>query len=619
MENNTVIAVEVLNGSKKGLAAIEEGGGAHLFKEDGHLYLFPAGKEAQDILEDNGFELGDETKLELVYFDQDNKKIYKAPELNKQVNDRSGIMLDSQFQFGLDELFFISDFINEHPEVAEEEIKSLGLAQGSSDNKDVVPDETKQVESDSESTDDFEDFDDFSEGSVASTNDDFEDFDDEDLDEPTEDEIDFGDVDNDEVDEEIEQNYQSSISKLQQKVAVEYKKDDVVEDDDNPLMTRAKKIFETKSVAELPEFDRKTHDNLQNDILQAESNVTSAKNKAVSAIYNQLVDNYTKGLETVSNDELKSAEATHKETLNKIEAQKAAKIQSISETKRKDYEGKREDFVQAQLPDLRSKYDQDHLGELNELISIESDKAQEESEKLRKEEISNFDNYVKQTKKALLERVSDDQLDVDGIVKDYEKVVDEQSESLKEKASRIEAENEALKQQMAEMEKELADKKKFDEEWKKAEYAKMESQLSSQINKAESEKIEAQNALREEQVKALTLAQTPQEVKAAPVQKQGLNKWASMAIGFAAALLLVVAGFFMYNLGNANGKSNQAVAISSQAPSNVKETSESSSVWKQGDTFPFTTSDGKKVTVIVDDSHTGHYIDEKGTNHTVMF
>lgn len=65
--------------------------------------------------------------------------------------------------------------------------------------------------------------------------------------------------------------------------------------------------------------------------------------------------------------------------------------------------------------------------------------------------------------------------------------------------------------------------------------------------------------------------------------------------------------------------SSSATSSNSDSSSSDQTSSDNTKSMKEGDTFPYRTSDGKAVTVTVDSSHTGHYVTSDDKYHTVVF
>lgn len=624
MTKNIEIAIEVLNLSKEGLDAIKKEGGVRFYEENGRLILYPIGKGIVDLVEEVGYDLGEDVTAKVVYFNSDNHQVYEAPIIGNKLADDSVVVFEDDLTFAIEDISDVVEFIQNESDVTNQELTELG-ASPLETNVDAVVETESEPSKSNDLLDHFQDdseddlFDEFSDEELDATsvehNDDedisFDDFDDRDLDDDNEaSEIARADETNNDMQE------------LQKIAQVDYKKADI-EDDDNPLMNRARQLFENRTLAELPAFDKKTHDNLQGDIVQAESNVTQAKKSAILAIYNKLVENYTGEFKIVSDQDILMAERDHKKTLEELNYKQQVDQVKISKTKHAEYEQSREEFVQAKLPELRSQYDQEHLTALENVIRSAQKSIENDIQQLREAENAKYTDYLNDTKQAVLERVSDDKVNVDNIISKYDDVVNKESSRLKEAAKTLKAENEDLKNEIDVLTSSLKQLKLTQEDIVNAAVAREKLGYIKQLNEAEQTVKKAQSDLREEQVKTMALAaQGPrgmQVVGGEQTQEPKQNKWMGILAGFSGGALLVTVVMLMFSLSSNNSK-NVAQQAVNNTPATAQSTQQTADEgMKKGDKFDYTTSDGENVSVIVDSAHTGHYIDGQGKNHSVVF
>lgn len=448
----------------------------------------------------------------------------------------------------------------------------------------------------------------------------------------------------------------------------------------DPLMQEAVAIFNKATVGEeLPVFDTQTRELIAQGLAEAGGHLTRARHNAIQRIYNLLKSNHEKELKQAESTTFADAQQSHDKNIEQIKSNENVMLSKIENEEKANYESRKKAAGKAVLDEFYTKYDQKHLGELHKLIEEQSVTARANTKANIEIENEDYDQYLEKAKKAVYQHVID-HANVDDIVNDYKQVVDDEKKRLVEEARKANDENKRLQEKINSLEnaltiqKETADSRvkaevaqqvnqathkyltQVDDEIKKRKEAEKQAQAKIDAALAESEKVkqdaqskinaevqkrldaekkieEKQHNIEKQQDKisnlASKLADTTQELQeksvlsatrpSSPRTKNANHKSSALTkalLGIGLTIFGVGLGFGGYTmLTNQNQQVQQESKLQSSAPTQASSTSQDS----KASTFVYTDKNGKKYAVIKDDDNSGHYIDDKGNTHTVVF
>lgn len=645
MNEPHVIGIEIINAEKKGVPIlIEESNqtpNITLYQVDNRLIVSPDSKNDYELLisliEKVAFDIGiDTAKIKLVYIDIASNNIRDSITASNEFKNEEGLDLDDDLPLSL--LPNLIDFVEEYSESIADEVSLLEKNNEDDSSPNTTSDENIQNEED-EFIDDVT----FTEENIQSTSD-------------SEDVDDIPD-DNSSIDSFVQE-----LDSLVQSTS----EDDLMHELDNstlnlnevvdPLFEQAKILFTNSQKTSIPDFDELTIKELQPSILQAKIYKAQLEQKSIMDIRNRLASEIENALKTVNEHALEDAQHKHHETLEIINKNKQNDILRIEDERYSKYESERERYVQAQIPNLRRNYDKENLPTYRHNLEIEIKEIENKATDSINREEDKFKSYVEKITNDTKERIIDE-VDVTDIVSNFNKQIEEQNDSLLSEAelfvSQVEKATEKLSEEKERLTRELNDtKSKLDiqtstesqrinseiamsvsakEKELEQAHSKEVAELEKQINEMK-KNIESEQKSRETLTESLNdkskevnnlklLLQSSHndinEENTTISKKSHIPSW---AIGLGLILLLTLGVSVGLNISS----SLRAPATAISAPSVERTTestisSESTKGLSIGDTFPYTTEKGDKVTVTVDSERSGHYTDKNGNKVTVVF
>lgn len=660
-DNEFYLAIGVADAAQAGIEELRNQAhqrDVNLFEKDQRLFLFPIGDALSDAFDESGIDLDPEkVRLSLNWINPESKAVVDS-ELTKKIKQVD--FFNGTFQ--LFDLPTVISFIDNNSDAFNEEKASLS---GESITKESSKSQQQENEPDAPSENNFD------ETSIEEIP---EEFTDEPIENSSEDDTSQYSSENDDPDAGEVYSEQDLPEKLEDEA---YKKSELSdmfndsddEDDeseyvseDDPLLQAAIKIFDSKTIGdELPSFDEKTKDLVGSELVTANNHVDNARQQAIANIYYELKDSSDKEIAEAEKTEIAEAEKTHKKNIERLKQNCQTKLQNLENKEKSAYDAKKHKAGEVALKDFYSRYDAEHLDEVNDIITHKSQPIKQELQDSIDDENQSFNEYREKVKQAVFNHVTE-KYDVDDIVKGYRKVIDSESDKLIQKVKSVETENARLKKQIEnyKLSKQISDKTFNDRLQAEVikgvnegshEYRKQVEEADDQRRKTEEEnqRLKQKNEEYQEKLDSVLdrftkmtdqyskyqlssqpmpinqsqqLQMPPSESKHRTSRFSDAKGWKKY-VGIAGAALVIMALSSSFTAFIINGR-QQPVQQQTSAVAQSRDTENSASntateqTDKSPDTFTYTTKDGKKYAVIKDDDHSGHYIDDKGVTHTVL-
>jgi len=443
-------------------------------------------------------------------------------------------------------------------------------------------------------------------------------------------------------------------------------------DDDDPFYQAANSLFSKNTLGDgLPAFDNQTKRLINSDLVDAQNHLASAKQEAISDIYYLLKDSNDKEYAEAEKNQIAQAQQKHDKNIDQIKKNNQTKLQEIENSEKKAYNKQKHDAGQAALNEFYAQYDADHLNEMNDIISQKSQPIREQLDLDIREENQGFDDYKNQVRQAIFNHVTDN-ADVKSIIEGYRQVIADEKKRLLDEVKKTKNENIDLKRQIADLKSSLEiNKQTYDanvkaaiakgindgihayrlqvedadnrrklaedrcEEMQKS-LAKAQDQtqqilhditsINLQNTQIMSNNQQMQNQSNMVQPQAMPTAQSSQtqEQHRSRFNFSHASDWKRYA-GIVGIVLLTMSLSSIFTAFTINSRQPavQQPEATVQSHTTQDNTAATNNSVKQSsstpNTFTYTTKSGKKYAVIKDDDHSGHYIDDHGVSHTVLF
>lgn len=667
MSDNTIhLAIGVADAAPAGVEELKNQAhqrGVNLLEKGERLFLYPIDDNLSDAFDESGIDLNPEkVRLSLNWINPADQTVEDS-DLTKQIKQVE--TFNGTFQL-FDLPTVISYLDNNNEAVEDEETRLTGSSirdiTGSSNNEESqesepdTPPESGEDDVIDQIPDEFAD--DPPEPSEDKP-DDAPEYSEEEPVEPPE---------QTESESEPEQGYdKSELSQMFDDNTPEDEESEYVSDDD-PWLQAAVKLFDSQTIGDdLPSFDSKTQDLVSSDIVDANNHVDTARQKAIASIYYGLKDSNDKEYAEAEKNEIAKAEKTHNQNIDKLKQNCETKIKKVEKEEKDKYNQRKHEAGEAALKDFYSKYDSEHLDEVNDIITHRSQPIKQELQDNIGEENQSFDEYKDKVRQAVFNHVKE-KYNVASAVAGYRKVVDNETQRLMDRVKAAETENSRLKKQIEDYKrsKEISDQTynsrleaavaqgidekthryriQVDDADDRRRAAEDENRVLRQKNEQYQEKLESVldkfSNVADQYSKAQLYSQSvspqapqqyqPQHQPTQPASPQhrsnrfadakGWKKYVGIAGGILVAMSL--SSTFTAFIIDSHQQPVQQTSAQIQSQPHVSENSTSGTAAKQSDsspdTFTYTTKSGKKYAVIRDDDHSGHYIDDKGVTHTVF-
>lgn len=195
------------------------------------------------------------------------------------------------------------------------------------------------------------------------------------------------------------------------------------------LLEKAIALFDSHRHVRLPQFNEVTNKELQKELVDAQFTVSKARDAGIDAIYKRLRTDKRDSKQVIEAHALKQAREAHEETVNKIERNLSGDINNLLTDNDARYEADREAYVQAQIPNLRKKYDADHYANYQSVMNEKIAQLRKRSQQEIEEENNKFADYVQKIFEDQDEKIVDN-VELNDIMADYNHVAEEQKDLL---------------------------------------------------------------------------------------------------------------------------------------------------------------------------------------------
>lgn len=661
--DKTVFALKVLGANDDGLVelkkAIAKNNNIHFIEENGQFIVYPIDDDVSSIFSENAFEIGaDSTNLELVTVNTEDNSVTPSTELIEKLKNNTDIEFDGNV-FQMAYIDTVVEYVSSNelkPEVhsrdspkgasQDGEKKPIGFDQddGSEDGdidlakefggESVPPSEEAKENNDSTEPEGFEDndlnqeFDDSSKPeSEEKPNDNQKPFEDEKSELPAE--------------QTAEQTYLPEQKGTGTPIKDASSFFDGVFDDENeeesPLSS-AKDLFSKQALVTMPEASDDMPESMKEAIYKAQNNISSKQQEIISIISQKINKANKFEYQKLEENQLKEATNKHEDVLSKIDKNILSK-QSDSEKKRKrDYSDQKESAISVQVAQLKREYDQNHLQELNQLLSEDHQHFIDEGNIQKDNENDKYDEYLEQSKKSAFQTALR-KVDIEPELESFRKFVKVQIESINDFCKQFDAYQKDVQSKLNQKDNTILELQKTTDERVKSSVERASAKDSQQILKLQQQLDKATKDLDTERNKNnlltdLKLAKPqnsvdrtePEEVtgKVITQKKESKGNYHLMLVMNLAMAVVVIFTclYLVFKPSNPVTTTPTQPQVQQTQPSNNSVNSSDTNnkkTMKKGDTFVYTKPDGSQVKVTVDSANSGHYVDDEGNSQTVTF
>lgn len=668
-ENTLVLGAELLYLQSSGVDLLKEhsdsSGKVNVYQVQDHTIITPINTDTSDFVEDNAFDLGvDTTRFTAVYFNKQDNMIFPAEKLISLFQQTEEEESDKDFPISLFPDYV--DFVADHEADVDNEIYNLVTqyyantiyAESSVPDSEAGdgsdPAEVNQIDESSATIADTEHE---TKQEPVAVEDDFED--------------DVAPLLRKEEAVEPEQVERSDFEKpAESKPAVQENSNapelsDSIDDlfsgqgtaqNNDPLYEAAQTIFAQSRTKSLPSLSNEIQGDLQSQLISATQKVDEARQRAIDSIQSKLSLVVAKNKEKAKQETLVPAEKKHENTLQVIDDNLDQDIADVTKKSQKEYDKQKAAWIKSQIPALEDAYDAKNLKDHQVKLRANIDGLKQQSEQQRQAEIKVFSEYQQKIEQMTTEQAIS-KVDVTDVIAQFDSVVTDQSQELIKAAETKEKENDRLYRQLQQAESEnktiratfdeqvtaTAQAKIAEEKIKSQQYAekmaadlkaqrlandKLQKEIEDERRKSTLLALKAENHKQEQALKE----QVPIKEVDTPPKSSKFAKNNGFKAGVATLALFILMGS-SFAVGsklsgnNATSQADRTVQVQTSSKPTVKSDKvEASSSSKKattelqtGDTFPYTTFDGKKVIVTVDSGHSGHYVDDQGQHHSIIY
>lgn len=195
------------------------------------------------------------------------------------------------------------------------------------------------------------------------------------------------------------------------------------------LLEKAIALFDSHRHIRLPQFNEVTNKELQKEVIDAQFTVAKARDAGIDAIYQRLKADQHDSKQVIEAHAIKQAREAHEEVVNKIERNLSGDINKLLTDNDARYEADREAYVQAQIPNLKKKYDADHYADYQSVMNEQIAQLRKRSQQEIEEENKRFADYVDGVFQDQDEKIVNS-VELDDIMSDYNQVAEEQKDLL---------------------------------------------------------------------------------------------------------------------------------------------------------------------------------------------
>ncbi len=190
------------------------------------------------------------------------------------------------------------------------------------------------------------------------------------------------------------------------------------------LLTKAARMFTNADRSELPAFDEFTRKENMTGIVSAETKIEFARNDATQKIWDRLKEEKPKA-EQAFEKSFQGSTDKHEATMKTIDDNEQVQIERLKDSRQKEYEGARADYVASQKQALEDAYDAKNLENYHARLEADINKIKTDTEALRHKEEKKFSDF-KQEEKDKYVSVELDKVNIDDVLQEFDQLVAQQ-------------------------------------------------------------------------------------------------------------------------------------------------------------------------------------------------
>lgn len=183
------------------------------------------------------------------------------------------------------------------------------------------------------------------------------------------------------------------------------------------LLQRAAKLFDNNYHLTLPDMDDQTRHELMREYVATKNDLTKIRNQAIYDIRDRLVKVKDKAETTVRQSDLfESAQKNHDATVKTLQNNLKVNITNTQNDSDQEYNKSREQWVEAQKPQLRNQYDSEHLANHQTVVRTKIEDLKNQAQVNINKENERFDKYTKDSVQSAVDNYFD-HMNIDDILK----------------------------------------------------------------------------------------------------------------------------------------------------------------------------------------------------------
>lgn len=183
------------------------------------------------------------------------------------------------------------------------------------------------------------------------------------------------------------------------------------------LLQRAAKLFDNNYHLTLPDMDDQTRHELMREYVATKNDLTKIRNQAIYDIRDRLVKVKDKAETTVRQSDLfESAQKNHDATVKTLQNNLKVDITNTQNNSDQEYNKSREQWVEAQKPQLRNQYDSEHLANHQTVVRTKIEDLKNQAQVNINKENERFDKYTKDSVQSAVDNYFD-HMNIDDILK----------------------------------------------------------------------------------------------------------------------------------------------------------------------------------------------------------
>lgn len=183
------------------------------------------------------------------------------------------------------------------------------------------------------------------------------------------------------------------------------------------LLQRAAKLFDNNYHLTLPDMDNQTRHELMREYVATKNDLTKIRNQAIYDIRDRLIKVKNKAETTVRQSDLfESAQKNHDATVKTLQNNLKVDITNTQNDSDQEYNKSREQWVEAQKPQLRNQYDSEHLANHQTVVRTKIEDLKNQAQDNINKENERFDKYTKDSVQSAVDNYFD-HMNIDDILK----------------------------------------------------------------------------------------------------------------------------------------------------------------------------------------------------------